>query len=229
MFRQFVALVRGKSYESAEAALAPHGMTILRQQIRDSAAAVAAARRAVAVAIAQNSQEKEQYERIVARIDDLESRTTAALEQGHAELAREAAETIAQLEAERDVSAAAQQRFLSEIERLKRTVNNAEARLREIQRGERLAAATQATQRMRAAAPSSGLSTLQDAEQTLSRLRQRQLEIDATAAAMEEMELSNDPAIIVEKLASAGCGAPLKSSADDVLARLAQRLKPAAA
>ncbi|EBU8132017.1 hypothetical protein DLM20_24990, partial [Salmonella enterica subsp. enterica serovar Java] len=67
MFGQFVALVRGRSHEAAEAALAPHGVTILRQQIRDCAAAIAAARRAVAVAVAQNAQELEQHARMSAR------------------------------------------------------------------------------------------------------------------------------------------------------------------
>lgn len=228
MFRQIAALVRGRAHEATEAALAPHGVTILRQQIRDCAAAVAAARRAVAVAIAQNGQEIAQHGRILTRIADLEARTISALEQSKAELAREAAETIAHLEAERDASEAAQRRFSAEIERLRRIVANAESRLGELQRGERLAAATQATQRMRVAHPSSGLATLRDAEQTLDRLRQRQAEIDATASAMEEMELAGDPGIVAQKLAAAGCGAPLKTTADDVLARLSNRTQSAA-
>lgn len=132
MFRQFVALVRGTAHERAEAALVPHGITILRQQIRDAAAGVAAARRAVAVAVAQNNQEIAQHQRIVARIEDLETRTLAALEQDKLELAREAAETIAHLEAERDVSEAAQKRFTDEIGRLRRIVEASETRLREL-------------------------------------------------------------------------------------------------
>ena len=75
-------------------------------------------------------------------------------------------------------------------------------------------------------APAGGLSTLKDAEETLERLRTRQKEIDATATAMDEMKSSNDPAALTERLASAGCGAPVSSSADDVLARLKNRKKP---
>lgn len=223
MFKQAVAFVRGTAHARAEAALSPHGVTILRQQIRDSAAAVAAARRAVAVAVAQNSQEIAQHERILESIADLESRTLAALEQGKAALAREAASTIAHLEAERDSSQSAQQRFGFEIDRLRGFVHDAEARLRELQRGERIAAATQATQKMRA---NPGHSTLRDAETTLSQLRRRQAEIDVTANAIEEMELTNDPGAIAGRLAAAGCGAPLRITADDVLTRLNQRLLP---
>ncbi|MER9319888.1 PspA/IM30 family protein [Mesorhizobium sp. M0659] len=220
MLKQFFALVRGRSYEAAEAVVDRNALIILRQQIRDCADAIAAARRAVAIAIAQNEQEVAQYKKLVLRIDDLEKRTIAAIEQGQNELAREAAETIAMLEAERDASAEAQKSFGTEIERLKRIIRVSEMRLRELQRGQRIVAAVDSTQRLRESAPGSSLSALRDAEETLLRLRTRQKQIDATGAAMAEMEQSGDPAAVSEKLAAAGCGAPLRSSADAVLERL---------
>lgn len=227
MLKQFFALMRGHSHEAAEAMVDRNAMVILRQQIRDCADAIAAARRAVAVAIAQNEQEVVQFKKLVARIEDLEKRTIAAIEQGQNELAREAAETIALLEAERDASSEAQKSFTTEIERLKRIVRASEMRLRELQRGQRIVAAVDTTQRLRES-PGSSLSALKDAEETLLRLRTRQKQIDATAAAMAEMEQSGDPAAVSEKLAAAGCGAPLRSSADAVLERLAKTIaKPA--
>lgn len=228
MFKQFFALIRGRAYESAEMVSDANALAILRQQIRDCTSAIDAARKAVAIAIAQNEQEAVQGKKLAARIDDLEKRTIAAIEQGKDDLAREAAETIALLEAERDASFEAQKNFGAEIDRLKKTVRASETRLRELERGQRLAAATDKTQRLRSVAPSSGLSALKDAEETLLRLRVRQKQIDATASAMDEMEQSNDPSALSEKLASAGCGAPLKTSADDVLQRLAKKAKKAA-
>lgn len=228
MLKQFFALVRGRSYEAAETVVDRNALVILRQQIRDCADAIAAARRAVAIAIAQNEQEVAQFKKLVVRIDDLEKRTIAAIEQGQNELAREAAETIAMLEAERDASGEAQKSFSTEIERLKRTIRVSEMRLRELQRGQRIVAAVDSTQRLRESAPGSSLSALKDAEETLLRLRTRQNQIDATAAAMAEMEQSGDPAAVSEKLAAAGCGAPLRSSADAVLERLTKTMtKPA--
>jgi phage shock protein A len=224
MLKQFFALVRGRSYEAAETVVDRNALVILRQQIRDCADAIAAARRAVAIAIAQNEQEVAQFKKLVARIDDLEKRTIAAIEQGQNELAREAAETIAMLEAERDASSEAQKSFSTEIERLKRIIRVSEMRLRELQRGQRIVAAVDSTQRLRESAPGSSLSALKDAEETLLRLRTRQKQIDATAAAMAEMEQSGDPAAVSEKLAAAGCGAPLRSSADAVLERLAKTM-----
>jgi phage shock protein A len=228
MLKQLFALVRGHSHEAAQVIVDRSALVILRQQIRDCADAIAAARRAIAVAIAQNDQEIQQYRKLVVRIQDLEDRTVIALEQGQNELAREAAETIALMEAERSASDDAQKSFGTEIERLKRIVRGSEMRLRELQRGQRIAAAADRTHRLRETASGSNLSALKDAEETLSRLRMRQRQMDAAASAMDEMEQSGDPAAMSEKLAAAGCGAPLSTSADAVLERLAKKIhKPA--
>ena len=52
MFKQIITLFRGRSYEAAEAVVDRNALAILRQQIRDCAEAISAARKAVAVAIA---------------------------------------------------------------------------------------------------------------------------------------------------------------------------------
>ena len=220
MFKQIVTLFRGAAQDAGEEFTDRHAITLLRQQIRDCANAVAASRKAVAVAIAQNEREATQHKKLLNQIADLEARTVKAMEQGEEKLALEAAETISLLDAERDVSAQAQAQFEAEITRLKNSVRNAEMKLKELQRGQRLAVATDKTQKMRLVNPSSGLSDLKEAEETLLRLRVRQQQIDATSNAMAEMEETGNPVSITEKLAEAGCGEPLKSSAQDVLERL---------
>ncbi len=223
MFKQFVALIRGRSHDAAETFVDRNALAILRQQIRDCAGAIAAARRAAAMAIAQNEQEVSRHNRLAARIDDLEQRTVIALEKGEHQLARDAAETIALLETERSVSAEAQKSFTAEIDRLKTIIKTSEARLRELQRGQQIATVADKALRLREVGAGSTLSTLKDAEETLSRLRARQKQIDVAATVMDEMEQTGDPAAITEKLAAAGCGAPLVTSADAVLKRLAER------
>ena len=68
-----------------------------------------------------------------------------------------------------------------------------------------------------------GLATLDEAEETLARLRTRQSQNETIASVLKEMDSTPRSAGIIEKLANAGCGAPLRSSADDVLARLRAR------
>lgn len=72
------------------------------------------AKRALAVAIAQDSQEGQRLDATRARIEDLETRAVAAIEGGRDDLANEAAEAIATLEAERDASATARALFAAE-------------------------------------------------------------------------------------------------------------------
>ncbi|MBL0370469.1 PspA/IM30 family protein [Rhizobium sp. KVB221] len=228
MFKQFLTLLRGRAYDAEQAFSDRNAVPLLSQQIRDAAGSVQAARRAVAVAIAQNEQEKGQHAAIQIRIADLEIRTLAALEQGSEALAREAAEALAYLEAERDISQKAQAQFTATIDKLKAIVRNAEARLQALQRGERLARATEETQKLDLAVAGPGLATLDEAEETLARLRIRQSQNETTASVLRNMEGSIRPAGIIEKLANAGCGAPLRTSADDVLVRLRGRMNSAA-
>ncbi|WHO78766.1 PspA/IM30 family protein [Rhizobium leguminosarum] len=228
MFKLISILLRGRAHDAEQAFADRNAVPLLAQQIRDAAQSIQSARRSVAVAIAQNEQERVQHAAIVARIADLENRASAALAKGNEALAREAAEAIAYLEAERDASEKAQAQFTSSIDKLKAIVRASEARLQELQRGERLARATQEAQKLDVVVAGPGLATLDDAEETLARLRLRQSQNERTAAALKDMEGAIRPAGIIEKLANAGCGAPLRSSADDVLARLKSRITPAA-
>lgn len=223
MFKQFATLLRGRAFEAATVVTDRHALPILRQQIRDCAHAVQMSRKAVAIAMAQNEQEKKQHDRLSHQIADLETRTLDALQQDREDLARDAAETIAHLEAERDVSTQAQARFDAEIARLRTVLREAETRLRQLQRGQRLATATDKTQRLQQVAPDSGLSTLREAEDTLQRLQERQNEMDATARAMTELETAGSAENVRDRLAEAGCGQPLRSSTDDVLERLKKK------
>jgi phage shock protein A len=228
MFKLISILLRGRAHDAEQAFADRNAVPLLAQQIRDAAQSIQSARRSVAVAIAQNEQERVQHGAIVVRIADLESRATAALAKGNEGLAREAAEAIAFLEAERDASEKAQAQFTQAIDKLKGIVRASEARLQELQRGERLARATEEAQKLDVAVAGPGFATLDDAEETLARLRLRQSQNELTAIALKDMEGAIRPAGIIEKLANAGFGAPLRSSADDVLARLRSRINPAA-
>ncbi|MBV7521257.1 PspA/IM30 family protein [Ensifer sp. ENS12] len=220
MFKQIVTLIRGRAHEAEEAFGDRHALPILAQQIRDAARGVESARRAVALAIAQNRLEKENAERLSARIDDLETRAIAALEKGREDLATEAAASIARLETELQNARQVQAEFKDGIDRLRQAVRQSETRLAALRRGERLAEARDRTRRLSRDVPGNDLATLSDAEATLARLETRQREAELTAEALVELEDRPDPTALAEKLAAAGCGRPLVTSAEDVLERL---------
>src|ERR1700738_978740 len=100
MFKTLITLVRGRTIAIAEEVADQHALLILDQQMRDATGALDRAKRALAVAIAQENQEGQRLDATHARIDDLETRAVAAIEAGRDELATEAAEAITTLEAE---------------------------------------------------------------------------------------------------------------------------------
>lgn len=71
--------------------------------------------------------------------------------------------------------------------------------------------------------------TLSEAETTLARLRQRQTEAVAAEKALDEIDASVAPARVAEQLAAAGFGPKVKTTADDVLARLKAKTQSGAA
>lgn len=225
MFKQIVTLMRGRTFDAAEQFADANAISILRQQIRDCADAIDAARRATGLACAQLDQEKRHHAQLVDRLQSLEARTLSALEKGRQELAREGAEAIAQLEAERDASEAAQKAFLAEIAKLKSTLRNAESRLRELERGQRLAAAAHNTNKLRQSRSTGHLAVLKEAENTLKRLRENQKQEEVAEAALADMALTLCPEGIEERLMQAGCGPAAANRADDVMARLQAMLQ----
>ena len=230
MFKTVLTLFRGSVAAAGEELEDRTALVILDQQMRDAAAAVDRSKRTLALAIASDQQEGRRLETTNSRIADLEVRASAALEGGREDLAREAAQAIANLEAERDAAMTARTLFASEITRLKRHVASAEARIAELDRGRRLARASEAVRSLRksgieAARPYE--STLPEAEATLKRLRDRQVEAQAADEALIEIDAASGPLATAEKLAEQGFGPRMKSTADDVLARLKAKRPPA--
>ena len=229
MFKTVLTLFRGSVAAAGEELEDRTALLILDQQMRDAAAAVERSKRSLALAIAQDQQEGRRLETTRARIADLEVRATAALDGGRDDLAREAAQAIANLEADRDAAMTARSLFAGEIARLKRHVASAEARITELDRGRRIARASEAVRTLRrggieAARPYE--STLPEAETTLRRLRERQMEAQAADEALLELNAASGPLAAAEKLAEQGFGPRLKPTADDVLARLNANRKP---
>jgi phage shock protein A len=222
MMKTLITLVRGRTAVIAEELGDQNALVILDQQMRDAAGALERAKKGLAVAIAQEGQEEQRLDATHARIADLETRAVAAIEAGRQDLAIEAAEAIATLEAERDASAAARTLFAAEIAKLKSHVLQQQMRFSQLERGRRIARAAEAVRvarrgRIEDAPLFAG--TLAEAEATLARLREHQVEADTA----EAVDAATGPSAVAEKLSAEGFGPRLKPNAADVLARLRER------
>ncbi|MDZ4086887.1 MAG: PspA/IM30 family protein [Tabrizicola sp.] len=223
MFNTIITLVRGRSHDAAQALEDANALSILRQQLRDAAAGVEAARRSVAVVMAYAERERKSLPRIHAQIADLEGRAIAALAQGREDLATEAASAIAQLEAERTTTETALATYEMEIARLRDELGGAELRLRDLKRGLQLADAAQKSQTVRGVVSRPVTASLAEAEATLSRLQSRQLHAEATALAIVDLSAGQSAEAISARLAAAGCGPSIRPDAAAVLERLKQK------
>src|SRR5258708_33079995 len=101
MLKTFITIFRGQAAHAAEELADANALVILDQHIRDAAAGLDRARRALAIAMAQDAAEVQRIGEIDARIADLERRAVAALDGNREDLAAEAAEAIAALEADK--------------------------------------------------------------------------------------------------------------------------------
>ena len=226
MLKTFVTIFRGHAARAEEEFADANALVILDQHIRDAAAGLDRARRALAVAMAQDAGEVKRIGEIEARSADLERRAIAALDGGREDLAAEAAESIAGLEADKASAASAHDSFSRESRKLRNLVVNAERRIAELERGRRAARVSEAVRRLRdrgAIEVGGQAGALSDAEATLKRLRQRQAEAEAADAALEALEGTSAADLIAEKLEAAGFGDRTRPTAASVLERLKQR------
>jgi len=226
MLKTLITMVRGRTALIAEELGDQNALLILDQQMRDAAGALDRAKKALAIAVAQQGQEEQRLEATRSRIADLETGAIAALGSGREDLAAEAAEAIATLEAERDASQTARALFAAEIAKLKGHVLQQQMRFSQLERGRRIARAAEAVRvarRGRIEAAPNFAGTLAEAEATLTRLREHQVEADAAETALDTLDTATGPVAIAEKLSAEGFGPRLKPNAADVLARLRER------
>lgn len=226
MFKTVITLLRGSAHAAEERLADQHALSLLDQQMRDAAGALKRARRALAVAMAQDRQEGERLKTTRRQIDDLEQRAVAALQGGREDLGQKAADAIAELERDAGAAQKARDYFAVEIGRLERHVRKQGARLAELERGRRIAKAAQAVRVSRAgrveAAPCYR-STLNEAEATLERLRAQQGEAEAAEAALDALDAGPDSETLSETMAAQGFGPPTAPRAADILARLKEK------
>jgi phage shock protein A len=232
MFKVLLTLFRGSVAAAEQEVVDRSALLILDQQIRDAGGALDRARRALAVAIAQDEAEGKRLESTLTRLADLEERASAALAAGRDDLATEAAEAIALMEADRDAIRQARATFAAEAAQLKTAVANATHRLAELERGRRIAHAAEAVRRLKAgcgAPGSTANAALADAEATLKRLRERQSEDAAAEVALESLDPANSASTVASRLEAAGFGRRTRPTAADVLERLRRRAEAAPA
>jgi len=189
-------------------------MSNLDRAVQAAGAAHVAARRALAVAIAEEEREIRRREALTEKLGDLEPRAVEALRAGRDDLAGNAAEIIATVETEITASTQASGRFAAEVALARREVDAQPRRLADLDRGRRLARVGAALN----TAPRDGVDALTAAESALAKV-----EADNHDARAIREEFAPPTERLIEQMADLGFGAPIRVRASDVMERLRAR------
>ena len=214
-------LVRGAAARAAEDLHDQHAFLILEQQLRDAAAALDDSRRTLGRAIAQEAADARKQDALAARMTELEASAVAALAGGREDLAQEAAEALAEMEEEADALRTTRAAYGAEVAALRRAVRKGTRHFAELERGQRIARATDAVRRLRARR-GQGMGSpaaLAEAQATLRRLREAQAADAASDEALTIIEAA-EPESLCERLEEAGFGPRTRPSAGSVMERL---------
>jgi phage shock protein A len=186
----------------------------LDRSIAAAASAHIAARRALAVAAAEEAREIARRESLTLKVTDIEQRAVQAIRAGRDDLAFAATETIAAIRTELEASERASQRFAAEVTLARREVDSQRHRLADLDRGRRLARVGSA---LNGAASLShpGHDRLAEAETALD-----QINADNADARAIRQEMTPQADRLIERLSDQGFGRPVTVSPADVMARL---------
>ena len=199
-----------------ETAVSPQASPLsnLDRAMQAASASHVAARRALAVAIAEEDRETRRRDALATKLSDLEQRAVEALQAGRDDLAGNAAEVIAAVATEIAASTQASVRFAAEVALARREVDAQRRRLADLDRGRRLARVGVALN----GAPREGIDALCAAESALASVEAA----NHDARAIRE-ELAPPTERLIEQMADQGFGAPTRVRAADVMERLRAR------
>lgn len=219
MFRSLFSLVRDSASRGTLVVAENRSTTSHDPQIRACTEALGWARKALAVAAAQNRQEKAVIEKLSHLIANLERRATLTLGAGNEPLAREAAAAIALLENARNDASEAISGFSEQFGQLRQLVRTTELSLQDFRASHRIDTANGATIKQ-ATNGKATRDTLAEVQTTLARLQSRQNEIDHANNVLNRFDAGSDPNAIVQMMTDAGFGVPAQKKVEDIFERL---------
>jgi phage shock protein A len=189
-------------------------MASLERSIAAARHSHTAARRALAVAMAEETRETERRVALITKTNDLERRAVSALRAGRDDLAAQAAEAIAAMASDINASEQASRRFAAEVALARREVDAQRRRLAGLDRGQRLARIGNALTATTLASET-GLDSFSEAEAALAKVV-----ADNHDARFVREEMAPPAERLIERLSDAGFGEATHVRASDVLARL---------
>ncbi len=221
MLRTLNTLMRGAAARQEEALTDRFAVDLLDQKVRDCETNLKAAKATLAALIQKQRTEERQLNSVRAQVKDMTQRAEEALQAGAEEMVLKAAQVIADLENELATRQQCYDSVTARVERMRLSLERAHRRVLDLRQAATLARATDQERRAQKRFSNTIIRTsdMTEAEELVERI------MGASDPFEEDQILTEIDSGLTGKgarddLAAAGFGPKLKTSADDVLARL---------
>ncbi|MFS4582955.1 PspA/IM30 family protein [Phaeobacter sp. C3_T13_0] len=224
MFATIKTLILGIDARAEDRLTDTYAIELIDQKVRSSELDLTHAKQALAGLIQKSRMETRQLDTVTARIVDLVERARAALAEDRQDLAQTAATAIAELENEQAMRRRTVDMLEQRVLQLRQSVETRHRRLIDLKQGAIAAQATRKAQGAHTDIMRNGgaADTLGEAEALIRRVMSAEDPFEQSEI-LKDIETGLSHGAVADDLADAGFGAPTRSTAADVLARLATK------
>ena len=221
MLRTLRTLVMGANARAEDRVRDAFSIELIEQKIREAQDSLKAAKLTLANLVQRQRLETRHLDTLNGRIVDLEGRAKAALKDNNEARARQAANTIADMENERAVREETVRRLDSQIQRLEGSVESGHRRIIDLKQGAIQARAVRTERNIQGQLNRTLSSTnaATEAEELIKNVLGGNDPLEE-AQILEEIDGKLDGSGLADRMAAEGYGPATRSTEDDVLARL---------
>lgn len=221
MLRLMDTLLKGARARAEERVTDAYAIELIEQKIREAQASFRSAKTTLATLMQRQRVEVRAMDDLDTRIADLMERAGQALNAGRDDLAKEAAAAIADLENEKAVRQQTLDRLEAKITRLRHSLDKANRRIIDLKQGAIGARAVERERRAQAGLNGRIAQTphIAEAEELIARVMGQDDPFEQ-AEILSEIDAALDHSGVADRMGDAGFGAPSRTRAEDVLARL---------
>ena len=222
VWSKLLTALRGGANEMGEAMVDSQALRILDQEIRDADLELRKSKEALAEIMAKQKLAASRLQITHQKIGEYEGYALRALETNDEALALEVAGKVAVLESQRDEEESQSTAYTQSVEELRSAINTAQNNIKRLKQQADTVKATESVQRAQATVAgryTGSQSRVQNALDSLDRIKQKQAERGARLQSAAELAREGSEDALEAKLRAAGI-TPQQGSAQTVLERL---------
>ena len=222
VWNKLVTALRGAAHEAGEVVTDSQALRILDQEIRDADNDLNKSKEALAEIMAKQKLAAGKLQQTLSKIAEYEGYAVKALDTSDEALALEVAGKVAVLESQRDEEESQSTAYTQSVEELRSAINTAQNNIKRLKQQADTVKATESVQRAQATVAgryTGSQSRVQNALDSLDRIKQKQAERGARLQSAAELAREGSEDALEAKLRAAGI-TPQQGSAQTVLERL---------